>query len=122
MTISAVEVVQKDSDTVVARFVGDHDLTTRDETHTLLQTLVADNTVVVVDLSDATFIDSSLLHNLMEADSTARARGMSVRLQLGGNAGVRRVLELIGLLDHFEVLASTGTTQLHPSLAQTVNR
>src|SRR5262245_7492289 len=51
---------------------GDHDMTTKEETGTLLAVLVAENDLVVVDVSDARFIDSSFVNNLLRADRLAR--------------------------------------------------
>ncbi len=73
MTFSAVEVTQATPGEAVARFLGDHDLTTSTETDVLLAALVEANQLVTVDLSEATFIDSSFLHSLVKANRDARA-------------------------------------------------
>ena len=56
----------------------------------LLGSLVDESALVVVDVSDAEFVGSSFLRNLMKA------------LQLGTAPIVRRALELGGLLEHLE--------------------
>ena len=66
----------------VVACTGEHDLTTKDETGRLLRLLVAENDLVVVDVSQAQFIDSSFVNNLLKADRLARERGTAFRLQL----------------------------------------
>lgn len=87
---------------VIIALRGEHDLATSEEMRALLDVLVRENELVVIDLSGAEFIDSSVLNNLMRAHRGARERGSTVRLQLGGAAIVRKVLEIGGLLDHLD--------------------
>jgi STAS domain len=54
---------------------------------------------VVVDLSQAEFIDSTVLDTLLEADRMARERGLTFTVQVGTPAIVQRVLEISGVLD-----------------------
>ena len=61
---------------------GEHDLETKDALHELLTSLIEENELVVVDISEAEFIDSSVLHNLVVADQLALERGSSFRIQL----------------------------------------
>jgi len=60
----------------------------------------------VVDLTPATFIDSSVLRVLLEARRQAHEEGLGFAIALGsGEApGVRRVLEVTGLISVFPVL------------------
>lgn len=85
------------ADTVVVRLLGEHDLAERGELQTLFESLVQDNSVVVADLSDATFVDSTILHLLVEVDHAARRLGSSFRVQLATAAIVARAFELTGL-------------------------
>lgn len=84
--------------TAVAVFAGEHDLATADETRTLLTSLIDENGLVVVDLSDAEFVDSSTVFTLLLCHQAAVARGRTFRLQLGTAPIVERVLELSGVL------------------------
>jgi anti-anti-sigma factor len=88
----------------VVELNGEHDLETRETLAALLASLIEENELVVVDLSQAEFIDSSVLHNLLKADRLARARGFRLRIQLGTAAIVEKALELSGLLDCLEVV------------------
>jgi anti-anti-sigma factor len=92
-----VRVERPTADSALVRFVGEHDLATRDDVRALLEDLVGENKLVVVDFSEAKFVDSTTLHVLLEADMAARARGARFRLQLGTAAIVRTAFELSGL-------------------------
>ena len=50
-------------------------------------------------MSDAQFIDSSMLHVLVGTDTSARAHGKDFRIQLGTEAIVKRVFQISGVLD-----------------------
>ena len=56
--------------------------------------LLADDKQVILDLSDATFIDSSVIHALFRVGAEARNKGRVVVLQLGTAAIVERVIEI----------------------------
>ena len=81
---------------------GEHDIATKTEVRELFTSLVETNGLVVIDITDAQFIDSSFLHNLALADRLARSRGSRLRLQLGTATIVRTALEHSGLLEHLE--------------------
>src|SRR5688500_246694 len=104
--LEAVFVEQTAEQAAVVHFTGEHDLATRTEVQELLQTLVMDNDLVVADVTDAQFIDSSLLSALFVANATARDRGSRFRLQLGTAAIVRRALEVSGVLEGIECVSS----------------
>ncbi len=83
--------------TAVVEVSGEHDLATREAVHELLTGLVEENAVVVVDLTEATFIDSSFLYCLVEAHKCARRRGSQLRVRVGESTAVRRALETSNL-------------------------
>ena len=87
---------------VVVECTGEHDLATSESLGRLLTELVATNDLVVIDVSDAEFIDSSFLHNLVKADRLARPRGTRLRLQFGTAPVVVRALEMSGILNRIE--------------------
>lgn len=51
---------------------------------------------LIVNLSDATFIDSSIVHGLFKADAAARKAGLDFVLQFGTHSAVERVLTITG--------------------------
>ena len=52
---------------------------------------------IVVDLSDATFIDSSAIHALLKINAAANREGCVTVLQLGASATVERAIEIAGI-------------------------
>jgi anti-sigma B factor antagonist len=56
---------------------------------------------IVVDLRELTFIDSTGLSLLLEADYVARRQGAALAI-VDGSPPVARLLELVGLGDHFD--------------------
>jgi len=91
---------------VVVRFGGEHDLSERDRVEELLRTLLDENELVVADFSEATFVDSTMMHVLLGADMEARRRGSRFRLQLGTSAIVARAFEMTGLDRRLDVARS----------------
>ena len=83
---------------VVVECMGEHDSASKEELGRLFSELVRENDLVVVDVSEAAFIDSSFLNNLVVADRLARQRGSRLRLQHGTSLIVMRALEVSGIL------------------------
>jgi anti-anti-sigma regulatory factor len=65
--------------------------------------LVINNELVIIDVSEATFIDSSVIHALFDVEKRGRACGTHLRLQIGTAQIVKRSLEINGILDLFDV-------------------
>jgi anti-anti-sigma factor len=97
-----VDVVRPRAGAVVVECKGEHDLTTTPALEELFTVLVTSNDLVVIDVSEAEFVDSSFLHEIVKADRLARPRGTRVRVQVGTASVVRRTLELSGILDRIE--------------------
>src|SRR6478672_3263967 len=106
--IPDVEVLRPQPGAVVVECKGEHDLTAEIEMDQLLVSLVAESDLVVVDVSEAEFVDSSFLHSLVKADRASRARGSRVLLQFGTAPIVRRAFEISGVLEHLEHVATRG--------------
>lgn len=94
------------AEAAVVELHGEHDIAERDKLSSVLSDLVARNQLVVVDVSDATFIDSSVLHELSSAEKQARTMGKRIVLQMGTAAIVERAFEISGLLQLLD-LATT---------------
>ena len=104
MLFSDVHILRPSFGQAVVELNGEHDLETKEMLQKLLTSLIEENDLVVVDVSEAEFIDSSVLHTLLVADELAQQRGSRFRLQLGTAAIVEKALELSGLLDRLEVV------------------
>ena len=85
---------------------GEHDLSTEAELRSLLQMLVADQPLVLVDVTDAEFIDSSVIHTLMLADREARALHHRFVLVAGTAPFVNTALRISGVIDYLECAGS----------------
>ena len=118
MTESEVDVVHEEPGKVVARFIGEHDLTTRDDHHELLQQLVAENDHVTADLSDATFIDSSFLHALVMANRSARAPWHTLSCATSTTPGIESVFKISGLIDSLDCFYGDDQTLPPPPLPE----
>ncbi len=89
--------------TAVVEYCGEHDLTTRDETGTLLSRLMTENKLVVVDLCSTTFIDSSFLTCLLAADRNAHEHSHELRIFVCDNPNVDAVLKVTGIDRHLAI-------------------
>jgi anti-sigma B factor antagonist len=88
---------------------GEHDIYTAPSLRERLdQALDPKPTGVVVDLSAATFLDSSILGALLEARRQALEKGVGYVVCLGESPepGVQRILEITGLVPVFPVVRS----------------
>jgi anti-anti-sigma factor len=99
-----VKVERPTPGTVVVNFMGEHDLVARQELRELLDSLVEENEVVVANVSQAQFVDSSTIQALIDADALARVWGKTFRLQLGTAAIVRMAFEISGILERIECI------------------
>lgn len=107
---------------VVIELLGDHDCTTETEVGALLAGHVSNNDIVVLDVSNALFIDSSLLHNLVLADRAASARDSRFVVQVG-TAHIGRLLEISGLLHDLTVVHDRDdATRVCPAQARASSR
>ena len=97
-----VEVIRVPPDVAVVALHGEHDVSTREEIRSLLSAEVSSNRLVIVDVTDADFIDSSFLHNLAKVDRLARNRGSRFVLQMGTARIVRSAIEVSGILGSIE--------------------
>jgi anti-sigma B factor antagonist len=87
-----------DAGLAVVTISGEHDLSTAPNLRRRLDALLEDGTATVVDLSAATFIDSSILGVILDGRRRAAAAdiGFAVVHSNGADA-VNRVLEVTGL-------------------------
>jgi anti-sigma B factor antagonist len=79
---------------------GEHDVYTAPSLSEQLDVLLAEGMPFVIDLTPATFVDSSVLRVLLEARRRADERGIGFAVALGqdDSGPVRRVLDITGLV------------------------
>jgi anti-sigma B factor antagonist len=88
----------------VITFSGEHDLNTAPDLRERLTRAVEGGEGVVVDLSGAAFIDSSIIGALLDARREAHERGQGFAVALSDGAQpVERVLEVTGLISALPV-------------------
>lgn len=99
-----------DSGVALLKLEGEHDLSTVEELQELLERAQEGRAPVVIDVSEATFIDSSILaamvaaHRRAQDERTGLAVCMGARGEGGGSAeAVQRVFDITGLEEHLQV-------------------
>ena len=117
MIEESVEVTYPRPGACVVTVYGDQDRGGAEQLERQLSDLVAQNELVVVDVSEAEFVDSSFLRNMLVADRRAREQAKHFRLQMGTAPIVRRAFEVSGVLDRLEVVHSPEDALTDPSLA-----
>ncbi len=108
-----VRVLQPRSGTAVVECTGELDITSAPELDRMLRELAV-NELVVVDISKAEFIDSSIIHCLVGAYRRSRDQGTQFRLQYGSAPIVEVALEVSGVLELLDV-ANTRTEARAPA-------
>ncbi|MDX6606967.1 MAG: anti-sigma factor antagonist [Solirubrobacterales bacterium] len=89
---------RNDAGMAVLTISGEHDLSTAPNLRRRLDSLLAERTPVVIDLSPATFIDSSILGVILEGRRRAADAGIGFAVvHSNGADAVDRVLEVTGL-------------------------
>jgi anti-sigma B factor antagonist len=96
-----------DSGVAVLTISGEHDLSTAPILRRRLEGLLDEGTAVVVDLSPATFVDSSILGVILDGRRGAATAGIGFAIvHANGADAVDRVLEVTGLRAELPVHAS----------------
>ena len=87
---------------------GEQDIYTAPALRERLEQGLQATTGVVVDLTAATFLDSSILGALLEARRQAQEKGLGYVVCLGDKPepGVQRILEITGLVPVFPVVGT----------------
>jgi anti-sigma B factor antagonist len=89
---------------ITVRLTGELDASTVDLAAAELSRLEGERAdVLLVDLSELRFMDSTGARLLVEADSRARGRGRSL-VVAAGSGGPRRVIDLLGLAERLAVV------------------
>jgi anti-anti-sigma factor len=85
------------ADTVAAlELEGEFDLATAAELTEHADRVLAQGKHLIVDFTDTTFIDSSIVHALFKVDRAVKHQGLGYVVQLATGSNIERVLELTG--------------------------
>jgi anti-sigma B factor antagonist len=97
---------RNDSGLAVLTISGEHDLSTAPSVRRRLDSLLDEGTATVIDLSPATFIDSSILGVILDGRRRATDSGIGFAVvHTNGADAVDRVLEVTGLRAELPVYA-----------------
>lgn len=88
----AIRVVPQKAQVVAVCLEGDFDLTNAPALEARIHLALDGGSDLILDLSEATFIDSSVIHIIARTARAARARERAIVLQLGTAAIVERAL------------------------------
>lgn len=98
-----IETSELDSSVELVGLIGEHDLSTAQDLRRAFETARRNGRAIVVDLSNVTFVDSSIVAVLVEygkQDGGDQAPAFVLWVPPSLDASVRRVLELTGLPDY----------------------
>ena len=98
--------VNVEQDRAVVALSGEHEAYTAEKLARQLTALLTEDVDVVVDLRQATFIDSTVVGVLIAAHRRAQDLGLDFVLRVGGETGwpVRRLLEVTGLGTQLDIV------------------
>ena len=89
--------LERDGEVTVVVIRGEHDLSTSEALRAQFEAVRELHRPYVIDLSEATFIDSAVLGVLISAHDRAAQDGTGVGFVIGSGATVRKIIELTGL-------------------------
>ena len=106
LNLHRIEVDRTNDGVAIIAVEGEHDISTVPSLRDELGAVIRKGTPLVIDLTGATFLDSSVLRALLEARQQAEKQnlGFAVALDSSEAPGVKRVLEITGLMSVFPVL------------------
>lgn len=106
MEANAIALDRDDGRVVVAALTGEHDIYTAPSLREQVYGVIEEGKPLVVDLNETTFLDSSVLGVLIGARRRAHEAGLgfAVCCSDGVESGVKRVLEVTGLIPVLPVL------------------
>jgi anti-sigma B factor antagonist len=101
-----IELDHTDDGMIVVVVQGEHDVHSAPFLRARIEAVVREQKPFVIDLTPATFIDSSILRVLLEARRQAQENNLGFAISLGDQQapGVRRILEVTGLFPVLPVL------------------
>ena len=92
-----IRIARETDDIVAVRLEGEFDLSNAPTLGEEFDRALSRENDLILDLSDATFIDSNVVNALFRASKAVEGRGRTIVLQLGTEAIVERVLEIAGI-------------------------
>jgi anti-anti-sigma factor len=87
-------------DVSVLTLIGEHDMDSATELREAISALADAGRGIVISVTEAEFIDSTIVRTLFEGDRQLLAKGRRLVLNVGTGSVVERLLVLSGALDH----------------------
>ena len=115
METRAIDVDRSEPGFAIVVLRGEHETYTADKLRRTLNGLLDEGLDVVCDLSEATFVDSSVVGVLLEERHEAMASGRKFAVVLDDNTGpaVRRLFELTRLDSVLPIVKSRSSAREH---------
>jgi len=105
--IGEIDLERTDTGIAIVSISGEHDLNTAPQLRRRLTEEIEEGRAIVVDLSQASFVDSSILGVILDGRRGADAAGLGFAVaQADGAQAVSRVLEITGLRGELPVHTS----------------
>ena len=102
--VPAIEVRSLQPHTALVVLAGEHDLHSADEVRTTLDQALAVCDHLIVDLSTAEFIDSTIVGVLLQTKKNAVELDRKFNVVLGTTPVVERILDVTGVVPHLNVV------------------
>ena len=93
--VPEVRVVSDDPGPIVVELGGEHDMASAPELAVTLEQALEADRGLVIDISQAAFIDSSVLRLLFNAEDASRQQGRRLAVQLHTASVVRRAMQAV---------------------------
>jgi anti-sigma B factor antagonist len=109
---------EHESDVLVARLVGELDMSNAEDLGSAVLDATPNDAIgVILDLSGVQYLDSAGIYVVFGMRSRLRARGQSLRLTVPGGSPVEDALRLAGVQRHVEVVETVerGIQELQES-------
>ena len=107
MRTGEIALDRSEAGSAVLTISGEHDLNTAPDLRSQLDRMIEEGDPIVIDLSPATFVDSSILGVILDARRRATEGGIGFAVTQGDGAeAVARVLEITGLRGELPVHSS----------------
>ena len=102
---SEIRVDRPEPGVAIVTVCGEHESFSAPKLAAELDTLLAEGAAIIADLTEADFLDSSVIGALLRGRAQARDRGTRFAVVVDDSTGwaVKRLLDVTGLLEVFEI-------------------
>lgn len=98
--------VRHETDRIILRLDGELDMASAPRLEEAIDASLDARAVIVLDLQQLQFIDSTGLHVILSAHTRSRERGQDLAITPGSQQ-VQRLLSVTGVCDHLRIIATS---------------